>query len=68
MTFQDRLQSLRQEAGFTQREAALKADLPYRTYQNYEMGIRSPVLTNLIALAKLYSVSLDYLAGLTDER
>ncbi|MDE6869458.1 MAG: helix-turn-helix domain-containing protein [Clostridia bacterium] len=32
----------------------------------WENGLREPTLTNLIALAKYFDVSIDYLAGLSD--
>ena len=35
------------------------------TYTNYEQGKREPPFELIIRLAKLYGVSIDYIAGLT---
>ena len=37
------------------------------TYRNYETGKREPPFDFVIALARYYNVSLDYLAGLIDD-
>lgn len=66
--FSERIKELRAKEGITQKEAAVKSDMPSRTLQDYELCKRIPTLPNLVKLAKLYDVSIDYLAGLTDER
>lgn len=62
-----RLKDCRKKCGFTQREAAIYCDITETAYQNYELGIREPKLSILARIAVLYKVSLDYLAGLTDD-
>ena len=39
----------------------LRAGKESTTYQNYEYGLRLPLLPTLIALADLYDISLDEL-------
>lgn len=65
-TFAERLKAVRVEKKLKQREAAEQAGIPYRTYQDYELGNILPTLPKLIALSKLFNVSMDYLGGLTD--
>ena len=56
----------RYEFGQTQKEVAEHANVGVRTYQEYEYGKVVPTATVLIAIAKFYNVSIDYLVGLTD--
>lgn len=37
------------------------------TIRHYEYGNRVPLVTDAAKMAKLFGVSLDYLAGLTEE-
>lgn len=64
--FLERLLALRKANNLTQVEISKAIGITSRTYQRYECGEREPNLSTLIALAKFYKVSLDYLAGLTD--
>ena len=50
----------------THKEVAEHANVGVRTYQEYEYGKVVPTATVLIAIAKFYNVSIDYLVGLTD--
>ena len=43
------------------------ADMQRTTYHNYETGKREVPLELAVTLAKFYNVSLDYLAGLTND-
>lgn len=61
MEFKDRIRLLRCEAGLTQRAAAEKIGVTYRTYQNYEAGASMPSGTVLAKLAALFGVSMDML-------
>lgn len=58
-----RLKELRKQLNQTQSEVALNLNVPYQTYQSYELGKSVPPLDKLIKLADLYDVSLDYLVG-----
>jgi transcriptional regulator with XRE-family HTH domain len=61
MGFKENLVRLRDEKGWTQAATAAAAGIPLRTYQNWEGGVREPVMSNLISLAKAFGVSLDEL-------
>jgi len=61
------LKELREERGLTQSELARR--LGYKsavTIAQWETATRTPELGNLIALAKYFSVSLDFLIGATE--
>lgn len=61
MTFPEHLVQLRKEAGLKQREVASGVGISWRGYQNYELGLREPSLSTLIALADFYGLSVDEL-------
>ena len=52
----------------TQTELATYLHIKQNTYSQYENGQRQIPLEQLIALAKYYNTSTDYLLGLTNER
>jgi transcriptional regulator with XRE-family HTH domain len=60
-----RIRDLREDADKTQQEVAEAIGMWLNTYRNYETGKREPPFDVMIALARYYNVSLDYLAGLT---
>ena len=60
--------SLRKERGMTQAEVAEKISIAYRNYQRLEANGNTPNFSNLVQLADLFDVSMDYLAGRTDVR
>ena len=72
MDFRDflknRIRELRKEVGETQVETARAIGVSPRYYQNLELGENLPGLECFIALADHFGVSLDYLAGRTEER
>ena len=51
-----------------QKDVAASIGVPLRTYQRYERGESEPQLSTLIRIADFYGVSLDYLAGRSDEK
>lgn len=55
-----KLKTLRKGRGLTQDELARKMDLSRATISNYEVGRRSPHLSELRRFATFYGVSLDY--------
>ena len=61
MTFPEHLLLLRRAHGLKQTELAEKIGLSWKGYQNYELGLREPKLSTLIALADFYGISLDEL-------
>ena len=68
MVFNERLRALRKERGMTQAEVAEKISIAYRNYQRLEANGNTPHFSNLVQLADLFDVSMDYLAGRTDVR
>ena len=64
----DRLRALRKERKETQGQIAEAICITVRQYQRFEAGEQKPGFDNLCALADHFEVSLDYLAGRTDER
>ena len=61
--FAGRLKQLRLAAGLTQKAAAEALKMPEAMWQKYESGERVPSLGKAMVLADLFNVSLDYLAG-----
>lgn len=67
-TLKDRLRSLRAERGETQAQIAQDLGVSSQHYQKFEYGANLPNLENFIALADHFGVSLDYLAGRSEEK
>lgn len=63
-----RIRDLREDANLSQRAIAENLFMNKTTYVNYELGKREIPLNIAILIAKYHHVSLDYLAGLTDEK
>ena len=61
-----RIRDLREDADLTQQKVADYLHCSQSLYAYYESGKRNLPVDNLIALAKLYNVSTDYILGLTD--
>lgn len=55
-----KLKTLRKGRGLTQEDLALKMGLSRATISNYEVGRRSPHLSELRRFATFYGVSLDF--------
>lgn len=62
-----RLRELRKARGLSQRALAELLGVSQQTYSRYERGQRRLSVQAVIALARFYHVSVDYLAGITDE-
>ncbi|WP_294467659.1 helix-turn-helix domain-containing protein [uncultured Ruminococcus sp.] len=67
MTYYRRLRDLREDNDLTQEALVKKLGMHKTTYTNYEQGKRDLPLQVAIKIAVFYNVSLDYLAGLTNE-
>ena len=63
-----RLRDLREDADLTQKQVAKYLGMSQAGYSKYETGENDVPTQVLIALAKFYHTSVDYLLGLTDER
>ena len=59
-----RIKAARREAGFTQAAVAKKLGVVSQSVTNYESGRAEPKIKNLIALAALFDVSVDWLLDL----
>ena len=68
MEFCERLVSLRKEIKETQVQLAKSINITSRQLQSLEAGQSLPHYKTFCALADHFGVSLDYLAGRTDER
>ncbi len=65
-TFRERLKELREERGIGQVELAKAINVSKGIISLWENGLREPKLSNLVALAKYFKISLNFLAGLED--
>ena len=63
-----RVRDLREDADLTKKQAAEKLFLHLTQYRRYECGESEIPLHIAINIAKLYNVSLDYIAGLSDDK
>ena len=63
-----RIRDLREDNDLTQTDIANYLHIKQNTYSQYENGQRQLPLEMLIALAKFYKTSTDYILGLTDEK
>lgn len=61
-----RLKDLREDSDITQKAIAEYLHVKQNTYSQYENGQRQLPIDMLIALAKYYKTSTDYILGLTD--
>lgn len=62
-----RMKELRNERTWSQDRTARELDMVLRTYCRYESGEKDVPFSFVIKIANLYGVSLDYLAGRTDD-
>lgn len=61
-----RLKDLREDKDLAQKEIAAFLNIDQRVYSNYETGKREIPTRFIVALAKFYGTSADYILGLTD--
>lgn len=61
-----RMKDLREDHDKTQKDIAKYLETTQAQIYKYEKGIQMMGIDKYIKLAKLYDISLDYLAGLTD--
>ena len=64
--FCEKLKELRMENNIGQVELAKALNLSKGIISLWENGLREPKLSNLIALALFFDVSIDYLVGLEE--
>ena len=64
----NRIKDLREDSDMTQQEIAEYLGTSSQHYGKYELGHAEIPFERAIALAKYYNVSLDYIAGLTNDK
>ncbi|MDR0854627.1 MAG: helix-turn-helix domain-containing protein [Clostridiales Family XIII bacterium] len=66
LSLSEKLKRLREKFGFTQAELADKLKLTRSAVNAWEMGNAVPSTEVIIKLARIFSVSADYLLGIDD--
>jgi len=68
--YYQRLKDLREDGDkvIKQQEIAELLDTTQQTYSLWELGVREIPFHHVITLAKFYNVSVDYIAGLTNNK
>ncbi len=61
-----RLKDLREDNDLPQKQVAAYLGIDQRVYSNYEIGKREIPTRFVVALAKLYGTSTDYILNLTN--
>ena len=67
MQIYERLKDLREDRDMTQTQLAEILGMKQQQYSEYERGFREMPMRIYVVLAKFYNVSLDYIAGLTND-
>ena len=67
MGYYKRIRELREDHDLTQRQLAKRLSMTQTQYFRYERGYRDVPTDILIALARLYNTSADYILELTDD-
>ena len=62
-----RLRDLREDRDLTQKQCAEIANISKKSYERYENELKRVPSDIIIAFAKYYNVSADYILGLTNE-
>ena len=63
-----RIRDMREDEDLTQKEVAEYLICDQSLYSKYERGERVVPFEVMVKLAEYYNTSIDYLAGLTDEK
>lgn len=67
MEFSERLKKLRKDTGLTQVDVAEKLGISQQAYASWERGMKKPTQDNLVKIAQILNVSVDYLVGNSQE-
>lgn len=65
--FNERLKECRKKVNLRQEDVVTGVRIAYSTYRRYERGGTEPTLSDAARIADFFNVSLDYLAGRTDD-
>lgn len=68
MEFSERLKDLRKQVGLTQVDVARKLGISQQAYASWERGAKKPTQENLVKIAQVLNVSIDYLVGNSEEK
>ncbi len=68
MEYYPRLRDLREDKDLNQEDVAKVIGTDQSYYAKYEKGVRPISFERVIMLAKFYNVSIDYIAGLTNDK
>lgn len=68
MELAERLKTLRKQVQLTQAQIAEKLDISQQAYASWERGVKKPTQENLVKIAQVLNVSVDYLVGNSEER
>lgn len=68
MEFSERLKNLRKQAGLTQVDVAGELGISQQAYASWERGVKRPTQENLVKIAQILNVSVDYLVGNSEEK
>jgi len=68
MHYYQRIKDLREDADLKQDDVANVLSITRQQYSLYERGDREIPFHHVITLAKYYHVSIDYIAGLTNNK
>ena len=68
MYFYQRLRDLREDLDMTQSDVAPILETTREQYSRWERGAQEIPFHHVITLAKFYRVSIDYIAGLTNNK
>lgn len=66
--FAERLKELRKQSHLTQVELAKQLGIGQSSYADWERGKKKPTQDNLIKIAQVLNVSVDYLVGNSEEK
>lgn len=67
MTYYENLRVIREDRGYTQKQIAEILETTQQYYSDYENGKRDIPIRIYIILSRFYNVSIDYLAGESDD-
>ena len=65
MEFAERLKTLRKQVKLTQAQIA---EISQQAYASWERGVKKPTQENLVKIAQILNVSVDYLVGNSEEK
>lgn len=68
MAFSVRLKELRKQGHLTQVELAKRLGIGQSSYADWERGKKKPTQKNLVKIAQVLNVSIDYLVGNSEEK